>query len=117
MHDLSALEVGHHLSRVRIDPDDEAEVAVVRVLVIVVLDLHHLVAGRVRPAEALDPDLPRRVERPLQLQVQRARAEPAGAAFGPNGRTAVRPGATALGRYRFDTADGAGRRSRNGRWT
>jgi hypothetical protein len=37
----------------------------------------HLIADRVRPAEALDPELAGRVQRPLELDVQRARAEAA----------------------------------------
>ena len=55
----------------------DAEIAVVDVLVVVVLDLHDLVAGTEGPAEALDADVAGRVQRLLQLDVERARAEAA----------------------------------------
>src|SRR5205085_909970 len=46
------------------------------VLVVVVLDLHDLVAWAEGPAEALDADLARWVEGALQLDVEGASAEP-----------------------------------------
>ena len=74
---LPALEVDHQLALVRIDPPHDPEVAVVDLALVVVLDLHDLVAGAEGPAEALDPDLARRVQQLLQLQVQRPCPEPA----------------------------------------
>ena len=53
---------------------DIADVAVVDLLVVVVLDLHHLVAGGKGPAEALDLPFARRVEGGLQFDVERAGA-------------------------------------------
>ena len=52
-----AVELDQHLSRFGIDRTDEAKVAVVDVLVVVVLDLHHLVAQRhqVRAAPPAPP--------------------------------------------------------------
>jgi hypothetical protein len=49
----------------------------VDLLVVVILDLHDLVAGTEGPAEPLDADLARRVQRVLQLDVERASAEAA----------------------------------------
>ena len=55
----------------------DAEIAVVDVLVVVVLDLHDLVARAECPAEALDADLARWVQRVLQLDIERAGTEAA----------------------------------------
>jgi hypothetical protein len=54
-----------------------AKIAVVDFPIVVVLDLHHLVANAVGRAEALDADLAGRIERLLQIDVERARAEAA----------------------------------------
>src|SRR4029453_14515508 len=51
--DGSAVETSDKFSRIRIDVVDVADVAVIDLLVVVVLDLHHLVAGREGPAEPL----------------------------------------------------------------
>ena len=58
-------------------PRHDAEIAVVDVLVVIVLDLHDLVARAEGPAEALDADLARRVQRVLQLDIERASTEAA----------------------------------------
>ena len=52
--DLAAVEIDRDLSRLGIDLGDEAEIAVIDLLVVVVLDLHHLVFGRKRRSEFLD---------------------------------------------------------------
>src|SRR6516164_8306267 len=57
--------------------DARNEIAVVDVLVVIVLNLHDLVAWTESPAEPLDADLARRVERVLQLDVERAGTEAA----------------------------------------
>src|SRR5271156_471179 len=59
--DLAALEVDRDLALLDIDAGNEAEVAVVDFPVVVVLDLHDLVAQTEGPAEALNADLARRV--------------------------------------------------------
>jgi hypothetical protein len=48
----------------------DAEVAVVDLAGVVIGHLHDLVARAEGPAEALDPQLARRVQRPLQLDVE-----------------------------------------------
>src|SRR5439155_22869074 len=73
---LAALEVDGDLTFLHIDARHDAQVAVIDLPVIVVLDLHHLVAGAEGPAEALDADLTRRVQHLLQFDVERAGAEP-----------------------------------------
>jgi len=60
------------LPLVNINVFDHADVAVVDVLVIVVLDLHDLVARCEGPAEAFDLLLTSRVQRRLQFDVERA---------------------------------------------
>jgi hypothetical protein len=59
---LAALEVDGNLALLHSDTRHDAEVAVVNLLVVVVLNLHHLIAGAESPAKALDADLTRRVE-------------------------------------------------------
>ena len=56
---------------------DIADVAVIDLLVVVVLDLHHLVAGRKGPAEPLDLALAGGIQRRLQFDVERARTDAA----------------------------------------
>src|SRR5438132_9726173 len=73
--DGSAVETSDKFSRIRIDIVDVADVAVIDLLVVVVLDLHHLIAGREGPAEALDLTLTRRVQRRLQFDVERSGAD------------------------------------------
>src|SRR6202048_1659289 len=72
--DRSAVEARYDLTRVGIDVVDGADIAVVDLLVVVVLDLHHLVAGGKGPAKPLDLPIAGGIERCLQLDVQRARA-------------------------------------------
>ena len=67
--DLTSVELDQHLAGFRVDRANEAKVAVVDVLVVVVLDLHHLVAGAECPAEALDGVLAGWVEHALQIEV------------------------------------------------
>jgi hypothetical protein len=55
----------------------DAEVAVVDLLVVVILDLHDLVARTEGPAEAFNADLARWVQRVLQLDIERACPEAA----------------------------------------
>src|ERR1700752_2840653 len=75
-----------HLTTVKLDADfgflhvdarDHAEVAIVDILVVIVLDLHDLVARAEGPAKPLDADLARRVQGVLQLNIQRAGTEAA----------------------------------------
>ena len=70
-------KLGGQLAGVGIDVVDVADVAVVDLLVVVVLDLHHLVAGREGPAETLDLALAGGVQRRLQFDVERAGADAA----------------------------------------
>ena len=65
------------LAGVGIDVVDIADIAVINFLVVVVLDLHHLVAGRKGPAEALDLAIARRVQGRLQFDIERARPDAA----------------------------------------
>ena len=51
--DGSDVETSDKFSRIRIDIVDVADVAFINVLVVVVFDLHHLIAGREGPAEAI----------------------------------------------------------------
>src|SRR5205823_12225410 len=62
------------LVRVGVNIVDVADITVVDLLVVVVLDLHHLVAGGKGPAEPLDLAIAGGIERCLQLDVQRPRA-------------------------------------------
>src|SRR5271166_873071 len=52
--DRSAVEARDDLTRIGIDVVDGADIAVVDLLVVVVLDLHHLIAERKGPAKPLD---------------------------------------------------------------
>ena len=69
--DGPAVKAGDDLAGVGIDVVDIADVAVVDLLVVVVLDLHDLVAGGEGPAEPLDLAIAGGIERGLQLDVQR----------------------------------------------
>ena len=71
------VEAGHEFARLGIDVVDIADVAVVDLLVVVILDLHDLVAGRKGPAETLDLALAGGVQRRLQFDVERTRANAA----------------------------------------
>src|SRR5262249_9199913 len=59
------------------DVRNDAEIAVVDLLVIIVLDLHDLVARTEGPAETLNPDIAWRVQYVLKLDIEGARTEPA----------------------------------------
>ena len=59
--DLPAVEVGDQLALGRVDAPHDPKVAVVDIAIVVVLDLHDLVARTEGPAEALHPHLPRRI--------------------------------------------------------
>src|SRR4051794_26267666 len=61
--DGSAIEVGGALALGGIDIIDIANVGVVDVLVVVVLDLHDLVAGRKCPSESFDLSISDGIER------------------------------------------------------
>src|SRR5499427_8829242 len=60
-----------------LDARNDAEIAVVDVLVVIVLDLHDLVARAEGPAEAFDADLARGVECILKLDIEGASTEAA----------------------------------------
>jgi cytochrome c len=75
--DGSAVEMSDKFSRIRIDIVDVADVTVINVLVVVILDLHYLVAGREGPAEALNLAITGGVQRSLQCDVERAGADAA----------------------------------------
>src|SRR5713226_4143485 len=72
--DGAAIEAGRKLCRLGVHIVDVADVAIVDVLVVVVLDLHDLVARREGPAEAFDLARAGWVQRLLQFDVERARA-------------------------------------------
>ena len=60
-----------YLAEFKIDGFDVADVAIIDLFVIVILDLHDLVAdGKARP-EFLDLWVSSRIESPLQLDIQR----------------------------------------------
>src|SRR5580692_1057591 len=75
--DRPSVESDRHLAEVEIDGSDEADVAVVDLFVIVVLDLHDLVADGKRRPEFLDLWFSSRIESPLQFDIQRTGSEPA----------------------------------------
>jgi hypothetical protein len=70
-----AVEAGGEFARVCIDIYDVADIAVVDLLLVVVFDLHDLIAGCEGPAEPFDFPLPSRIERSLQVDVERARTD------------------------------------------
>src|SRR6202035_1511462 len=63
------------LALLLIDPPHDAKIAIVDLAIVIVLDLHDLVAGAEGPAKALNARLARRIECLLQLDVQRASAQ------------------------------------------
>jgi DNA-binding Lrp family transcriptional regulator len=73
--DGAAVEASGELAVVGINIVDVADVAVIDLLVVVVLDLHYLVAGRKAPTEPLDLALSGGVQRRLQFNVERACAD------------------------------------------
>src|ERR1700732_494316 len=58
---LPALEIDRQFALLQVEARDDTKVAVVDLLVVVVLDLHALVAETEGPAEPLDTDIARRV--------------------------------------------------------
>src|SRR5262249_46672596 len=72
-----AIEAHNDLARVEVNITDVADIAVVDLLVVVVLDLHHLIAGGKGRTESLDFAIARGIEGCLQRDVQRPRAYPA----------------------------------------
>ena len=75
--DSAAVETGGELAVAGIDIFNVANVPVIQHLVVVVLDLHDLVARRKGPAEPLDLMLSGGVQRRLQFDVERACADAA----------------------------------------
>src|ERR1700730_6685969 len=75
--DAAAVEAGGELAVIGINIVDVADVAVINLLVVVVLDLHSLVAGREGPTEPLDLALSGGGQRRLQFDVERACADAA----------------------------------------
>src|SRR5262252_7791428 len=75
--DLSAVKLDADFAFLHVDARHHAEVAIVDILVVIVLDLHDLVTRAEGPAKPLYADLARRVQGVLQLDVQRASAEAA----------------------------------------
>ena len=67
---LPAVERDDQLALLLIDPLHDAKITIVDLTVVIVLDLHDLVARAERPTEALDARLARWIERLLQLDVQ-----------------------------------------------
>lgn len=77
VNDQASVKGCSELTVIRLDIPDVADVTVVDLLVVIVLDLHNLIAGRESPAESLDLTLPSGVQRHLQLDVKRASADAA----------------------------------------
>jgi len=75
--DGAAVETGDQLTSVGVDIVDVTDVAIVDLFIVIVLDLHDLVAGREGPAEAPHFSLAGGIERRLQFDVERARADAA----------------------------------------
>src|SRR5262249_61571435 len=82
--DGSAIETRNDLTRVGVNIVDVADITVVDLLVVIVLDLHHLVAAAESPAEPLDLPITGGIERCLQLDVQLARAHATSVAWAPH---------------------------------
>src|SRR6516165_2338120 len=74
---FAAIEIDVELAFLHVDVGHDAEVPVVDLLVIIVLDLHDLVARTEGPAETVNADLARRVQHVLQLYIERAGTEAA----------------------------------------
>ena len=71
------VEADGQLTGVRVDVVDVTDVTIVHLLLVVVLDLHHLVAGSEDPAEAFYLAIAGRIQCSLQFDVQRTSADPA----------------------------------------
>src|SRR5215472_18660990 len=61
---------------VRLDPRHVADIAVVDLLIVVVLDLHNLVAGREGPTKSFDLVFASGIQRRLEFDVEGARSNP-----------------------------------------
>jgi hypothetical protein len=72
-----AVEAGGEFARVCIDIYDVADIAVVDLLLVIVFDLHDLVAGGKGPSETFHLAVPGRVKSRLEFDVQRARPDAA----------------------------------------
>ena len=72
INDSAPIEAGGEFAVVWIDIVDVADVTVIDFLVVVILDLHDLVAGREGPAKAFDLSLASRVQRFLQFDIERS---------------------------------------------
>src|SRR5215469_205239 len=75
--DLTTVKLDSDFAFLHVDARHHAKVAIVDILVVIVLDLHDLVARAEGPAKPLDADLARRVQGVLKLDVQRASTEAA----------------------------------------
>src|SRR5262252_8326865 len=73
--DLTTVKLDADFAFLHVDARHNAEVAIVDILVVIVLDLHDLVARAAGPAKPLYADLARRVQGVLQLDVERAGTE------------------------------------------
>src|SRR3974390_3763257 len=71
--DGSAVEGHGELPRIGIEINDGADVAVVDLFLIVILNLHHLITRCKGPTESLDLAIAGGMERCLQLNVKRSR--------------------------------------------
>src|SRR5262249_9661657 len=71
------IEACSKLAFVKVEIHHIADIAVVDLLVVVVLDLHDLVAGREGPAESLDLTFAGRIQGRLQFDVERPRTNAA----------------------------------------
>src|ERR1700726_441791 len=69
--DRALVKVGGEFAFIRLNPRHKADVAVVDLLVVIVLDLHDLVAGGEGPAEPLHLAIAGRIECSLKFDVQR----------------------------------------------
>src|SRR6266568_2594921 len=75
--DGTSVEADSEFAIVGIDIRDIADVAVIDLLLVIVLDLHDLVAGREDPAESFDFSFAGRIQGRLQFDVERARTDAA----------------------------------------
>ena len=75
--DVPPIERGGALAGLGVNAIDVADVTVVDLLIVVVLDLHHLVARREGPAEPLDHAFASRVQGSLEFDIEGPRAHPA----------------------------------------
>src|SRR5262249_3261980 len=111
--DGPVIEAHNDLARLGVHIIDVADITIVDFLFVVVLDLHHLVAGGKGPAEPFDLAIAGRIERCLQLDVQRPRTHPSTVHWTEHLDVADRIKPEAFGDprlYQFDdTADGGWR--------